>query len=140
MGSRARSRSENSGAKEERASNPGKDAMTDMTSGTSRTGLTGRSAATPGDGAAPGYGDTAATGRPRRLSTETKSAFKTTEWWVYVAAVAGVLIASDVVGTAANHGDYFRADRAWLYIVILTIGYLVSRGLAKSGSRDPYDG
>jgi hypothetical protein len=50
------------------------------------------------------------------------------------------LIASDAVGTAADHGDYFRADRAWLYIVILTIGYLVSRGLAKSGSRDPYDG
>ena len=112
--------------------------MTDMTSGTPRTGLAGRSAAsTAGDGTAPAYGTTA-TGR--RLSTETKSAFKTTELWVYVAAVAAVLIASDVVGTTADHGDYFRADRAWLYIVILTIGYLVSRGLAKSGSRDPYDG
>lgn len=113
--------------------------MTDMTSGTPRTGLTGRSAAgTAGDGTAPAYGTTAATGR--RLSTETKSAFKTTEFWIYVAGVAGVLIASDVVGTASDHGDYFRADRAWLYIIILTIGYLVSRGLAKSGSRDPYDG
>jgi hypothetical protein len=100
--------------------------MTDMTSGSPRTGLTGHSAASE---------------RSRhRLSTETKSAFKTTELWVYIAAVAAVLIASDLVGTAAGHGDYFRADRAWLYIVILTIGYLVSRGLAKSGSRDPYDG
>jgi hypothetical protein len=116
--------------------------MTDMTSGAPRTGLTGRSAAsTAGDGPASAYGTTAAAGRPgRRLSAETKSAFKTTELWVYIAAVAAVLIASDAVGTAADHGDYFRADRAWLYIVILTIGYLVSRGLAKSGSRDPYDG
>ena len=114
--------------------------MSDMTSGTPRTGLAGRSATTTGDGPAPAYGNSATTERRgRRLSTETKSAFKTTEFWVYIAAVAAVLIASDVVGTAGNHGDYFRADRAWLYIVILTIGYLASRGLAKSGSRDPYD-
>jgi hypothetical protein len=42
-----------------------------------------------------------------------------------------------------GHEDYFRADRAWWYIVLLTIGYMVSRGLAKSGSRnahDAYDG
>jgi len=26
------------------------------------------------------------------------------------------------------------ADKAWLYITLLTIGYLISRGLAKSGS------
>jgi len=119
--------------------------MTDMTSGTPRTGLTdSRAASTMADGPAPGrltYGDTAATGRPRRrLSTETKSGFKTTELWIYLAAVAAVLIASDLVGRTASHGDYFRADRAWLYIVILTVGYLVSRGFAKSGSRDPYDG
>jgi hypothetical protein len=25
-----------------------------------------------------------------------------------------------------------------LYITILTVGYMVSRGLAKAGSRDPY--
>jgi hypothetical protein len=77
--------------------------------------------------------------RRRRLSTETKSAFKTTEFWIYAAAVAGVLIASAVVGTTRQHIDYFRADRAWLYIIILTAGYLLSRGFAKSGSRQPYD-
>jgi hypothetical protein len=86
------------------------------------------------------YGDTAATGRPRRrLATETKSAFKTTEFWIYAAAVAAVLIASQLVGTGTRHVDYFRADRAWLYIVVLTVGYLLSRGFAKSGSRQPYD-
>ncbi len=77
--------------------------------------------------------------RPRRLSTETKAAFKTTEFFAYLAAVAGVLLASQLVGTEEGHGDYFRADRAWLYIVILTVGYMISRGLAKSGSRERYD-
>ncbi len=78
--------------------------------------------------------------RPRRrLTTETKSSFKTTEFWVYIAAVVGVFIASALVGTTQNHTDYFRADRAWLYIVILTVGYLGSRGWAKSGSRQAYD-
>ncbi|GAA2930563.1 hypothetical protein [Streptomyces enissocaesilis] len=77
--------------------------------------------------------------RPRRLSTETKSALKTTEFFIYLAAVVAVLIASMVVGTEEGHRDYFRADQAWWYIVILTVGYMISRGLAKSGSRDPYD-
>ena len=70
----------------------------------------------------------------RPAGNETKNAFLTTEFWIYLAAVAGVLIASYAVGTNANHNDYFRADRAWLYIALLTIGYLVSRGLAKAGS------
>ena len=48
----------------------------------------------------------------RRLSTETKSSFKTTEFWLYVLAVVGVLIASYVVKTTGSHADYFRADRA----------------------------
>jgi hypothetical protein len=118
--------------------------VTHVTPGAQDTEMTGRTG--PGivadDTAAErlAYGNTAETGRPRRLSTETKPAFKTTEFWIYIAAAAAVLIASAVVGTTASHGDYFRADRAWLYIVILTVGYLASRGLAKSGSRQPSDG
>jgi hypothetical protein len=53
--------------------------------------------------------------------------------------VVGVLVASLLVDTTSGHADYLRADRAWFFIVLLTIGYLISRGLAKSGSRDPYD-
>jgi len=68
-----------------------------------------------------------------RESTETKSAFKTTELIFYVLAVAGVLIAAAIVSDAS-----FGADHAWRYVTYLTIGYLISRGLAKSGSRDPY--
>ena len=77
----------------------------------------------------------------RRLSTETKAAYKTTEFISYLAAVVAVLIAAQVIGdnSAPNDADYFRADRAFLYITILTVGYMLSRGFAKSGSRDFYD-
>ena len=75
---------------------------------------------------------------PTRRSNETKAAFKTTEFIVYVVAVIGVLVASFLVSTTDAHEDYFRADRAWFYVVLLSIGYMVSRGLAKSGSREPY--
>jgi hypothetical protein len=71
----------------------------------------------------------------RRVSTETKASFKTTELIAYVAAVAGVLIASAMV----DGDEGFSAQQAWLYVTLLTIGYMVSRGLAKSGSREPYD-
>ena len=70
----------------------------------------------------------------RRISTETKSSFKTTELIAYVAAVLGVLIASAIVDVRD-----FGAQEAWFYVTLLTIGYMVSRGLAKSGSRDYYD-
>jgi hypothetical protein len=77
-----------------------------------------------------------------RLSTETKQAFKTTEFWAMVALVAGILIASAIVGDsddgAGNGADQFPAVRAWLYVSIVGAAYMVSRGLAKSGSRDPY--
>jgi hypothetical protein len=74
--------------------------------------------------------------RARRLSTETKASFKTTEFFAFLAAVAGVLIAAGMVDEANNGG--FGARQAWLYVTILTVGYMVSRGLAKSGSREPY--
>ena len=80
-------------------------------------------------------------GRPgqlRRLATETKQAFKTTEFYVFLAAVIGVLIAGNAIEIAEGGTDYFTADKVWLYVTILTVGYMVSRGLAKSGSRDPY--
>lgn len=77
--------------------------------------------------------------RDRRPGAETKAAVKTTELYAYLAAVAGVLLASYLVKATSGHGDYFRADRAWLYAVLLTVGYLGSRGLAKAGSPDHRD-
>jgi len=79
--------------------------------------------------------DRAITG-PRRRSTETKSALKTTELLVFLAATAAVLIATAVVDQADAGG--IGARQGWLYVTLLAVGYMVSRGLAKSGSRDPY--
>ena len=90
---------------------------------------------------APSRQDTYDTGLARR-SSETKSAFKTTEFIVYIVSVVGVLIASAVVDATANgnaNADGFGAQQAWFLIALLTIGYMISRGLAKSGSREHYD-
>ena len=71
----------------------------------------------------------------RRRTTETKSAFKTTELAAFLVAVAAVLIATAVV----DEGDAaLDARHGWTLVTALTIGYLISRGLAKSGSREPY--
>lgn len=77
-----------------------------------------------------------------RLSTETKHSTKTTEFYAMVALIAGILIASWIVGQGDGNGnanvDAFPAERAWLYVAIVGVGYMVSRGLAKAGSRGPY--
>ncbi|HYO39196.1 MAG TPA: hypothetical protein VER39_06035 [Nocardioidaceae bacterium] len=62
-------------------------------------------------------------------TTETKPSFKTTELIAYVVAVIGVLVAS-----AITDKSDFGAQEAWFYVTLLTIGYMVSRGLAKAGS------
>jgi hypothetical protein len=72
-----------------------------------------------------------------RRSTETKSSFKTTEFFAYLAVLAGIFIAG--AATKGGHAhDVFRATQIWLYAAIVTVGYMISRGLAKTGSRDPY--
>jgi hypothetical protein len=71
----------------------------------------------------------------RRHARETKPSFKTTELIVYLLAVIGVLIASWVVDVN-DDGQRFSAYQGWFLVTLLTIGYLISRGLAKSGSRD----
>ncbi len=64
-------------------------------------------------------------------STETKASTKTSEFFVYLVAAAAILIASFVV-------DGFNATEGWMFFTFLSIGYMISRGLAKSGSREPY--
>lgn len=70
---------------------------------------------------------TAARARGRVTRDETKPSFLTTEFYAFVGTVVAVLIA---VATADN----FDAPRAWTLVAALAIGYMVSRGLAKSGS------
>ena len=64
----------------------------------------------------------------RRTSDETKLSLKTTEFWAMVAVIVAVLVAAAVSDTL---GDV----RAWTLVAAVAIGYMISRGLAKSGSR-----
>jgi hypothetical protein len=70
----------------------------------------------------------------RRVSSETKESFKTSELVAYVVVSILVLVAAAIVDVRD-----FGAQEAWFYVTLLTIGYMISRGLAKSGSRDFYD-
>jgi len=58
---------------------------------------------------------------------ETKASFLTTEFWAMVGVIAAILV-------AAQQADNFYAPRAWTLVAAVAIGYMVSRGLAKSGS------
>lgn len=72
----------------------------------------------------------------RRLTTETRPATKTTELMAYIGAVLAVAIAALLVGDGGDGGtDPFSAEQALRYITFLTIGYMIARGLAKSGTR-----
>ena len=75
----------------------------------------------------------------RRLTTETKQAFKTTEFWAMVGVIIAILVsAAAIKGGDTSGTDEFIARQAWLYVAIVAGAYLISRGLAKSGSADPY--
>jgi hypothetical protein len=81
------------------------------------------------------------TGRDRTVSRraisigETKISTKTTEFYAMIAVIAGILIACWWIGR--NGGvDAFKAERAWLYVSIVGSAYMISRGLAKSGSHE----
>ena len=72
----------------------------------------------------------------RTLATETKHSSKTTEFYAMVGVIVAILIAAWYVGR--NGGiDNFRARDAWLYVAIVASAYMISRGLAKSGSHEP---
>jgi hypothetical protein len=49
-----------------------------------------------------------------------------------------LLIAGNSIESAEGGPDRFAANDVWLYATILTVGYMISRGLAKAGSREPY--
>ncbi len=59
---------------------------------------------------------------------ETKNALKTTEFFAMVAVNAAILIAAWV-------SDSLNDVRAWTLVAAVAIGYMVSRGLAKSGTK-----
>jgi hypothetical protein len=72
-----------------------------------------------------------------RTSDETKLSLKTTEFWAMAGIIAAILIASAV-------SDSLGDVRAWTLVAAVGIGYMISRGLAKSGTKyvggeDPFD-
>ncbi len=87
----------------------------------------------------PRAGDNGLRSTASRLATETKAAFKTTEFYAFVVVTVAILVsAAAIKGGDTGGTDEFIARHAWLYVAIVTAAYLLSRGLAKSGSRDPY--
>jgi hypothetical protein len=58
---------------------------------------------------------------------ETKASFLTTEFWAMVGVIAAVLV-------AAQQAENVGAPRAWTLVAAVAIGYMVRRGVAKSGS------
>lgn len=80
--------------------------------------------------------------RPQaRPFTETKAALKTTEFWVFVVISAAILIAAAVTDTGEDD-QAFGAATAWSYVALVAVGYIISRGIAKSGikSRPRHEG
>jgi hypothetical protein len=70
-----------------------------------------------------------ASSRETRLTQdETKNALKTTEFFAMAGVIAAILIATWV-------SDSLDDVRAWTLVAAVAIGYMVSRGLAKSGTK-----
>jgi hypothetical protein len=63
-----------------------------------------------------------------RKYDETKSSFLTTEFYAMVGVIVAVLIAAKV-------SDSLGDVRAWTLVSAVAIGYMLSRGLAKSGAQ-----
>jgi hypothetical protein len=67
---------------------------------------------------------------------ETKEFFKTSEFVVWAVTVLGILISAVVV--TEGDGTDFSARQAWLYVAIASAAYIISRGIAKAGTRRGY--
>ena len=70
-------------------------------------------------------------GASRSVSTEldeTKLSLKTTEFWAMGGVIAAILVAAAV-------SDSLGDVRAWTLVTVVAAAYILSRGLAKAGSR-----
>ena len=75
--------------------------------------------------------------RPKRVyPIETKPFFLTSEFWLSLAMIVGAAI-------AAGTSESIDARLFWTLATAITIGYVISRGIAKSGTKsrawDPRD-
>jgi len=72
--------------------------------------------------------------RRTRSYTETKLATKTTEFYAMILAIVGILVA-----TYADGNDTLTKDDGFRYAAFVAAAYILSRGLAKLGTREPRD-
>jgi hypothetical protein len=63
-----------------------------------------------------------------RSTDETKHSLKTTEFWAMAGLIVAILAASAI-------SDSLDDVRAWTLVAAIGIGYMISRGLAKSGTK-----
>jgi hypothetical protein len=68
---------------------------------------------------------------------ETKEFFKTSEFGVWLFTVVALVIAGAVID-ASSHGDVLRADLVWKLVTAVSAVYILSRGIAKAGTRRGY--
>jgi hypothetical protein len=69
----------------------------------------------------------------RRTFTETRRGAKTTELFLTLAIIIGVLLA-----TYADEDSLARVD-GWRFATYAAVAYIISRGLAKLATREPYE-
>jgi hypothetical protein len=64
--------------------------------------------------------------------SEARRSLSTSEFYIYLIGVVTLLFFTYESGT-----DSLSREDGWRYAVALTIGYMISRGLAKAGSSEP---
>lgn len=64
--------------------------------------------------------------------SEARRSFATSEFYIYLISVIALLFF-----TYESGGDSLSREDGWRFATALTIGYMLSRGLAKAGSSEP---
>ena len=70
-----------------------------------------------------------------QVSAGHQSAYITVELILYLLATIGIFITAAVIDERGSD-QRFGASEAWFYVTLLTVGFLISRGLAKIGGRN----
>jgi hypothetical protein len=73
------------------------------------------------------------TRRAHRTFTETELGFKTSEFYMMLIFAVAVIIAAYV-----SSADALSREDGWRFASFAVVAYIISRGLAKLGVREPY--
>ncbi len=70
-------------------------------------------------------------GRERQPYTETRPSIRTSEFIVF-------LVTSLLMIIVAYTDEAFNVEHGMTLVAVISVGYMLSRGIAKAGSREPY--